>query len=97
MPNKMTLRVFIHEIDDTVLIKLCNELYDYKYVSGKLPPDGVINTLTNGFEEWDLEKLEKSKLVKINKFQLSEDLFCHIICVNKFYDKMRTCIRRRKI
>lgn len=59
MPNKMTLRVFIHEIDDTVLIKLCNELYDYKYVSGKLPPDGVINTLTNGFEEWDLEKLEK--------------------------------------
>lgn len=59
MPNKMTLRVFIHEIDDTVLIKLCNELYDYKYVSGKLPPDGVINTLTNGFEEWNLEKLEK--------------------------------------
>lgn len=59
MPNKMTLRVFIHEIDDTILIKLCNELYDYKYVSGKLPPDGVINTLTNGFEEWNLEKLEK--------------------------------------
>ena len=59
MPNKMTLRVFIHEIDDTVLIKLCNELYDYKYVSGKLPPDGVINTLTNSFEEWNLEKLEK--------------------------------------
>lgn len=59
MPNKMTLKVFIHETDDTVLIKLCNELYDYKYVSGKLPPDGVINTLTNGFEEWDLEKLEK--------------------------------------
>ena len=59
MPNKTTLRVFIHEIDDTVLIKLCNELYDYKYVSGKLPPDGVINTLTNGFEEWNLEKLEK--------------------------------------
>ena len=59
MPNKMTLKVFIHEIDDTVLIKLCNELYDYKYVSGKLPPDGVINTLTNSFEEWDLEKLDK--------------------------------------
>lgn len=59
MPNKMTLKVFIHKTDDTVLIKLCNELYDYKYVSGKLPPDGVINTLTNGFEEWDLEKLEK--------------------------------------
>lgn len=59
MPNKMTLKVFIHETDDTVLIKLCNELYDYKYVSGKLPPDSVINTLTNGFEEWDLEKLEK--------------------------------------
>ena len=59
MPNKMTLKVFIHEKEDSVLIKLCNELYDYKYVSGKLPPDGVINTLTNGFEEWDLEKLEK--------------------------------------
>lgn len=59
MPNKMTLKVFIHETEDSVLIKLCNELYDYKYVSGKLPPDGVINTLTNGFEEWDLEKLEK--------------------------------------
>lgn len=59
MPNKMTLKVFIHETEDSVLIKLCNELYDYKYVSGKLPPDGVINTLTNSFEEWDLEKLEK--------------------------------------
>lgn len=59
MPNKMTLKVFIHETEDSVLIKLCNELYDYKYVSGKLPPDGVINTLTNGFEEWDLKKLEK--------------------------------------
>jgi hypothetical protein len=59
MPNKMTLKVFIHETEDSVLIKLCNELYDYKYVSGKLPPDGVINTLTNGFEEWDLDKLEK--------------------------------------
>ncbi len=59
MPNKMTLSVFIHEIDDTVLIKLCNELYDYKYVSGKLPPNGIINTLTNGFEEWDLDKLDK--------------------------------------
>lgn len=59
MPNKMTLKVFIHETEDSVLIKLCNELYDYKYASGKLPPDGVINTLTNGFEEWDLDKLEK--------------------------------------
>ena len=59
MPNKMTLSVFIHEIDDTVLIKLCNELYDYKYVSGKLPPNGIINTLTNDFEEWDLDKLDK--------------------------------------
>lgn len=59
MPNKMTLKVFIHEIDDTVLIKLCNELYDYKYVSGKLPPNGVINTIANGFEEWDLDTLEK--------------------------------------
>lgn len=59
MPNKITLTVFIHETDDTVLTKLCNELYDYKYVSGKLPPNGVINTIANGFEEWDLDKLEK--------------------------------------
>lgn len=59
MPNKMTLTVFIHETDDTVLIKLCNELYDYKYVSGKLPPNGVINTIANSFEEWNLDKLEK--------------------------------------
>ena len=59
MPNKIKLPVFIHETDDTVLIKLCNELYDYKYVSGKLPPNGVINTIANGFEEWDLDKLEK--------------------------------------
>lgn len=59
MPNKITLTVFIHETDDNVLIKLCNELYDYKYVSGKLPPNGVINTIANGFEEWDLDKLEK--------------------------------------
>ena len=59
MPNKMTLTVFIHETNDTVLIKLCNELYDYKYVSGKLPPNGVINTIANDFEEWDLDKLEK--------------------------------------
>ena len=59
MTNKMTLRVFIHTIDDTVLIKLCNALYDYKYVSGKLPPDSVINTIADSFEEWDLEKLEK--------------------------------------
>lgn len=59
MPNKMTLKVFIHETDDTVLIKLCNELYDYKYVSGKLPQDGVVNTIANGFEEWNLDKLEK--------------------------------------
>ena len=51
MPNKITLTVFIHETDDTVLIKLCNELYDYKYVSGKLPPNGVINTIANDFEE----------------------------------------------
>lgn len=59
MPNKITLTVLIHETDDTVLIKLCNELYDYKYVSGKLPPNGVINTIANDFEEWDLDKLEK--------------------------------------
>lgn len=59
MSKELTLNVFIHEIDDTVLIKLCNELYDYKYVSGKLPSNGVINTVANSFDEWDLAKLEK--------------------------------------
>lgn len=60
MPNKITLKTFIHETDDTVLIKLCNELYNYKYVSGKLPTNGVINTIANGFEEWNLDTLEKT-------------------------------------
>lgn len=28
-------------------------------ISGKLPPNGVINTIANNFEECDLDKLEK--------------------------------------
>lgn len=59
MPKELTLNMFIHETDDTVLIKLCNELYDYKYISGKLPSNSVVNTLANSFDEWNLDKLEK--------------------------------------
>lgn len=54
----MTPKQYLHDLEDITLLKMCQELYDWKYISGKIDTYSAINDFANAINEWDLSKLE---------------------------------------
>lgn len=65
-----------HEVENYIehmsadgLLNLCNDIYDWKYVTGKLNPDCTLNRLAENLQFWELRDIENIVLrVATKKF-----------------------------
>lgn len=50
---------YIEHMNPDGLISLCNDIYDWKYVTGTLKPDCSLNQLSENLQYCDISDIEK--------------------------------------
>ena len=56
------LKRYFEDISVDELLELCNEFYDYKYISGMLNPVGKVNSICERTGYWDICEMERMVL-----------------------------------
>lgn len=49
---------YIKHMNPDGLVNLCNDIYEFKYVTGKLRPDCSLNILAENLQCWDIRYIE---------------------------------------
>lgn len=50
---------YIEHMDENGLTKLCSDIYEWKYETGKLRPDCTLNQLAENLQYWEIRDIEK--------------------------------------
>lgn len=57
--SKEEVRNYIKHMDENGLTNLCNVVYEWKYVTGKLRPDCTLNQLAENLRYWEIRDIEE--------------------------------------
>lgn len=57
--SKEEVRNYIKHMDENGLTNLCNDIYEWKYVTGKLKPDCTLNQLAENLQYWEIRDIEE--------------------------------------
>lgn len=61
---------YIEHMDANGLLNLCNDIYEWKYVTGKLSPGCTLNMLAENLQFWELRDIEEIVLcVAVKRFR----------------------------
>lgn len=55
--SKEEVRNYIKHMDENGLTNLCNDIYEWKYVTGKLKPDCTLNQLAENLQYWEIRDI----------------------------------------
>lgn len=50
---------YIEHMNPDGLVNLCNDIYEWKYITGVLKPDCTLNVLADNLQYWDIRSMEK--------------------------------------
>ena len=50
---------YIEHMNLDGLVNLCNDIYEWKYITGMLKPDCTLNVLAENIQYWDIRNMEK--------------------------------------
>lgn len=57
--SKNEVKNYIEHMDENGLTNLCNDVYEWKYVTGKLRPDCTLNQLAENLQYWEIRDIEE--------------------------------------
>ena len=57
--SKEEVRNYIKHMDENGLTNLCNDIYEWKFVTGKLKPDCTLNQLAENLQFWEIRDIEE--------------------------------------
>lgn len=50
---------YIEHMNPDGLVNLCNDIYEWKYITGVLNPDCTLNVLADNLQYWDIRSMEE--------------------------------------
>ena len=55
----MEMKNYIEHMSADGLVSLCNDIYEWKYITGTLKPNCTLNILAENLQYWDIRNMEK--------------------------------------
>ena len=57
--SKNEMKNYIEHMNENALTKLCSDIYEFKYVTGKLRPNCTLNQLAENLQYWEIRDIEE--------------------------------------